>query len=343
MRPDDTRRASAGTTLSVVIPTSRGGSDLETCLATLSEQHYPGLDVIVIDNGAPPDSVRPLSSEASFGSFRVLRNESNLGYAGACNQGLSAAAGDVVLLLNDDTALEAGSLAALLGALADHPSWGACQAKLLTMENPGLIDTAGSFLTPTGFLVHRGAWEPEEAFSESDEVFAAKGAALLLRRAALLDVGTFDPDFFAYFEETDLCWRLWLAGWKVGYAADARILHRLGATASSLPQDFVQFHSFKNRINTLIKNLGPARAAWMLPYHLALCLSISAWYVCRGRPRLGLSVLRAVGWNARNIRTTLGKRRAVQGRRAVSDGALMPLILRKASFGTLFGYAKRTT
>jgi GT2 family glycosyltransferase len=319
------------TSLSVVIPTARAGDDLERCLRSLREQEYAELEVVVVDNGSPG---------VSAPGAQVIRNEENLGFVGACNQGIDATRGELVLLLNDDTVVEPGALQALVEALARHPRWGACQAKLLLMDDPTRLDTAGSFLTSTGFLVHRGAFEPADRFEVSDEIFAAKGAALLVRRSALDDAGTFDPAFFAYFEETDLCWRLWLTGWEVGFAADARVLHALGRTASALPSAFVQFHSFKNRIRTLLKNLGPTRALWMVPWHLVLCVALACWYALRGRPRLAWAILRAIGWNAVLLPDTLRERRRVQRARRVSDGALMPRVLRPASPRTFLFYAR---
>jgi GT2 family glycosyltransferase len=326
--------------LSVVIPTVRGGADLDACLLSLEGQGYPGLDVIVVDNASSDPSIEHLSDR--FSGLRVLRNDENRGFVGASNQGIAASSAELVLLLNDDTALEPGALHAMVETLSAHPSWGACQAKLLLMEDPGRLDTAGSFLTSTGFLVHRGALEPEGAFTESDEIFAAKGAALLLRRASLGEVGTLDPDFFIYLEETDLCWRLWLSGWEVGFAATARVLHRQAGTASTLSGEFVQFHSFKNRISMLLKNLGPVRLGWMLPCHLGLCLGLAAWFSVRGRPGLGVAILRAIAWNAAHLPRTVRKRRAVQARRRVRDRDLMPRILRPTPLRTLVAYARVT-
>jgi GT2 family glycosyltransferase len=328
-------RAEPTPSLSVVIPTSRGGPDLEACLASLAAAGYPGFELVVVDNAAPPGSVPPGSD-----AVRVLRNDENLGFVGASNQGIKAARGELVLLLNDDTVIEPGALASLVEALRRRPTWAACQAKLLLMEDPARLDTAGSFLTSTGFLVHRGLFGPEEEFGVSDEIFAAKGAALLVRRAALDETGAFDPEFFAYFEETDLCWRLWLAGWEVGFAADARVLHKLGATASGLPSAFVQFHSFKNRIRTLLKNLGPPRLAWMLPYHLALCVLLSLWHLLRGKPGIAGAILRAIGWNARHLRGTLRERRRVQRLRRVPDGVLMRRVMRPTPLRTFLFYVR---
>jgi GT2 family glycosyltransferase len=322
----------------VVIPTSRGGADLETCLVSLVSQGYPKLEVIVVDNASPDRSIARLSER--FPCASVLHNEQNAGFVGASNQGIEASSGELILLLNDDTAFESGALSALVDTLVRNPAWGACQAKLLLMNDPSRLDTAGSFLTATGFLIHRGAFEPEEHFTASDEIFAAKGAALLVRRRAFEEVGALDADFFAYFEETDLCWRLWLAGWAVGFAADARVLHKLGATASALPPAFVQFHSFKNRLCTLLKNTGTARLAAMLPLHVALCGGLAAWYAARRQPKIAVAILRAVVWNAAQLSRTLAKRREIQARRRISDRELMPRISRRTSIRTLVSYAR---
>lgn len=336
----DRTQASRTPSVSIVIATTRGGDDLVSCLTSIEAEAYPELEIVVIDNGSTDAAVAGLPER--FHRVSVLRNEENVGFVGANNQGVETSTGELVLLLNDDTVVEPGAIGTLVRTLQAHPSWAGAQAKLLRMDSPGFLDTAGSFLTATGFLVHRGSGEPEERFRESDEIFAAKGAALLLRREALEAVGVFDSDYFAYFEETDLCWRLWLAGWELGFAADARIQHKLGATAGLLPSAFVQFHSFKNRVCTLAKNLGPRRLAWMLPYHLALCVALAGWYVCRGRPRLGAAILRALGWNVRHAPQTLRKRRRVQALRRVSDEELMPRILRAAPLRTFRSYARAT-
>jgi GT2 family glycosyltransferase len=323
--------------LAVVIPTTRGGADLDACLTSLVDEGYPAVDVVVVDNGCSP----PLALSGAFPGVRVIRNEENRGFAVACNQGIEASTGELVLLLNDDTVLEPEALHTVVETLVSRPAWGACQAKLVLLDDPSRLDTAGSFLTSTGFLVHRGAFGRADAFTVSDEIFAAKGAALLVRRQALDQVGAFDADFFAYFEESDLCWRLWLGGWVVGFAADAVVRHRMGGTAAGLMPAIVQFHSFKNRICALVKNLGRGRLAWMLPYHVGLCLGLALWWAVRGRADLGRAILRALAWNIRHLPRTLRKRAATQRLRRVGDRELMPHITRKASLRVFFGYAAR--
>ena len=335
MAPGDERGRPS---LSIVIPTA-GAPDLDACLESLGAAGESHTDVVVVDNA----SARPLTHLSDrHQHVRVVRNDENLGFVGACNQGAEMATGDLVLFLNDDTVVEPGALHALVDALLDHPTWGACQAKLLLMHDPTRLDTAGSFLTATGFLVHRGAREPELNYVRSDEVFAAKGAALIVRRRALDEIGVFDPDYFAYFEDSDLCWRLWLAGWAVGFASNARIRHRLGATASDVEAGVIQFHSFKNRICSILKNSGRRRLAVMLPMHLGLCFGVAIWFRIRGRPELSTAVLRAVAWNGRNLRRTLRKRALVQRTRRIGDTELWPRISRRTSMRSLVVYARIT-
>ena len=334
MAPSDERRPS----LSIVIATV-GAADLDACLESLEAEGDIVAEVVVVDNA----SARSLAYTADrYRRVRVVRNDVNLGFVGACNQGVELSTGELVLFLNDDTVVEPGALRALVGALVDHPTWGACQAKLLLMDDPTRLDTAGSFLTTTGFLVHRGAYQAEKDYVREDVVFAAKGAALVVRRRALDDVGVFDPDYFAYFEDSDLCWRLWVAGWEVGFAADARIRHRLGTTAARVGADVVQFHSFKNRICSVSKNCGSLRLVLMLPMHLGLCLGAAAMFRVRGRPDLSTAVLRAIAWNGRNVRRTLRKRALVQRARRVSDAELWPRVTRRTPLRSLVGYARIT-
>jgi N-acetylglucosaminyl-diphospho-decaprenol L-rhamnosyltransferase len=319
------------TSLSVVIPTLRAAGDLHRCLRSLAEQGYPELEVIVVDNGSPG---------VTAAGVRVIRNEENTGFVGACNQGLAAASGELVLLLNDDTEVEAGALSELAKAMERHPRWGACQAMLLLLSDPSRVDSAGSFLTATGFLVHRGIHGPADEYTAEEEIFAAKGAALLLRRRALEDAGVLDPEFFVYFEETDLCWRLWLSGWEVGLVPAARVLHDVGVTSSALSPAFVQFHSYKNRIRTLLKNLGPLRLTWMLPFHLGICVALVLWYLVRGRFAVSRGIVRALWWNVTHLGGTLQERRRIQRGRSSSDRELMPRITRPPAMRAFLTYAR---
>lgn len=317
--------ASTSTTspsLSIIVPTL-GGEFLNACLESMAAERDSDVEMIVVANASGvsvPEGVT------------VIENPANRGFAAACNQGYRASRGSFVLFLNDDTIIEPGALRRLTEVMEAHPIWGACQPKLVLLDDPGRLDTAGSFLTTTGFLEHRGVFAADDGSYDADEeIFSAKGAALLCRRTALEEVGVFDEDFFAYFEETDLCWRLWLGGWRVGYAGSACIRHKVGATAQGLDAAFVSYHSFKNRLCALAKNAETRTLLWMLPLHVALCIGLTFVYLARRQPTVSLAIYRALLWNISALRSTLRKRQYTQSSRRHSDRQLSPLIRRRTS------------
>ena len=322
--------------LSVVIPTSRGGADLETCLVSLVDQDYPAVEVVVVDNASPdlrlrsPGRLPRRQGPAQRGEPRLRRSEQ------PGNRGLERR---LILLLNDDTALEPGALRALVEELTRHPAWGACQAKLLLMDDPAASILAGSFLTATGFLIHRGASSPKTG-SRFDEIFAAKGAALLVRRRALEEVGTFDPDLLRVLRrDGSLLAPLacGLGGWLRGRRTSAAQTRcdGVGVAFSVRAVPFVQEPTVH-----VAENTGTARLAAMVPVHIVLCGGLAGWYAARRQPKIGAAILRAVGWNVAQLPRTLAKRREIQARRRVSDSELMPRIKKPASIRTLVSYAR---
>jgi len=317
--------------VSVVIVNWNGRRYLEACLRSLTEPAKTAelLELIVVDNGSTDGSAEYLKSRPDV---RLLPQETNLGYAEANNVGIAAATGDFVLLLNNDTIAGPGFLGPLVAAMED-PAVGAAQSLLLTFDEPRRIDSYGSYVTWTGFLYHHRYDQPEEVDERSRapfDIFAAKGAALLLRRRLLERIGAFDAGFFAYLEDSDLCWRVWLAGSRVVCVPGSVVLHRGGGTAGTLASEFVFFHSFKNRLAMLLKNLSGPRLAAILPVNVTLNLAAAGTYLVRGRLGPARGILRGLGWNAAHLGETLAKRRRVQGSiRQVSDRALWPVIARR--------------
>ena len=312
--------------VSVVIVNWNGLAFLPTCLDSLSACGTE-TEIIVVDNGSSDGSLEYLRRRPEI---VVIANTTNTGYAPANNAGIDRATGQFVLLLNNDTRVAPGFLQPLLRAMETNPDAGACQCKMLSYDPPYRVDAYGSYLLRSGFLYHLRYGRPDPPPEAPFEIFAAKGAAMLIRTSVVRQVGNFDADFFAYLEDSDLSWRIWLAGWRVLCVPDSVVYHRGGATASRLPSAFVTFHSFKNRTCMLVKNLS-IWAAWrMLPVYLALNLGLIVVQLVRGRGASAGAVADALDWNLRHLRATLRKRRDVQRRiRRVTDKALMPRITRR--------------
>ena len=312
--------------VSAVILNWNGLAHLAPCLESVRNCGEP-VELIVVDNGSSDGSLEYLRSQPDV---TLIENVTNTGYAPANNQGIERAGGEFVLLLNNDTRVVPGFLRPLLDLMGTMHDLGACQPKMLSYDDPPRLDAYGSYLTGTGFLYHRGYGKHDPGPEPPFEVFSAKGAALLIRAEVLRRVGAFDPDFFAYLEDSDLSWRIWLNGWRILCVPASVVFHRGGATASKLPGEFVTFHSFKNRLCMLLKNLSWPAACRIIPVHLVLTLGLIAMELTRGRAGAARAVGASLIWNARHLKQTLAKRRLVQGTiRKVGDRELLPRITRR--------------
>jgi GT2 family glycosyltransferase len=210
---------------------------LRDCLRTLSNQH-----VIVVDNASSDGSAAMVRTE--FPAVELTANTNNRGFAAACNQGIAASTEDFILILNPDTLVTPAALQTLLELMQAEPRAGACGPRILNPDGslqPScrrfptlprlLLDEFGLgklFPHSKFFGGYRMTWWAHDQLREVDQVM---GAALLLRREALKQVGTFDERFFMYFEEVDLCLRLRAAGWKVLFVPAAQVTHHGGRSA----------------------------------------------------------------------------------------------------------------
>lgn len=233
--------------LSVLIVAWNQAELTARCLAAV-RRFLPDAEVVLVDNG----SDLPLPGA-------VIRSETNLGYAGGNNLGLAHCTKPFLLLLNNDAILQSGkAIEVLLHFLKCHPQVAAAQAKMVLPD--GTLDACGESFTPFGILYHHFYRElPSEASNHPYPVLAGKGACLLLRREALADVGNvlFRPDFFCYYEDIDLCHRLWLAGHEVWFVPDEPILHFEGSSAKNLPARHVWQRYFSNMLTSARDLWGP--------------------------------------------------------------------------------------
>lgn len=219
--------------IAVVIPMWDQHELTLRCLRALAELPQRPFAVIVVDNASQPDPRAAL--EAASPGVIVLRQEENLGFAGGCNAGIRRAladGADAVLLLNNDAVVDASLLAELQRGLETDERVAASGGKTLTDEVPPRIHSAYSVLTFHAPLVRVEGWlEPRvEAFGEERDVDSVSGGAILLRRAALEDVGLLDEEFFAYHEDVDWCLRARRRGWRIRYMPRALVFHRMHAS-----------------------------------------------------------------------------------------------------------------
>ena len=214
-------------TVDVVVPIYGNWKDTRTCLLALREQDYPHT-VFVVDDASPDDTADRVRAE--FPEVTLVVHETNRGFATACNSGIAAGTGDIVILVNNDVEAEPGMLAALTAAF-DDPALGS--ATPLLFRPDGSVDGFGicADVTVAGFV--RGAGMSEAALGAASlpALLGPYGAVAAYRRTALDQVGLLDEGIFMYGEELDLALRLSLGGWGCVAVTASRGVHLGGATA----------------------------------------------------------------------------------------------------------------
>lgn len=332
--------------VSILIVNYNGERFVGDCLESLAKTAGPVREVVVVENGSTDNSRAVL---ARYPWVHTVRSERNLGFAGGNNLGLRHCSGEYVLLLNNDTIVPPDFLEPLYGYLDKHAKVGAVQGKMILPHYGNALDVCGSFLTRFGLPYHYGYFKPDgPAYRRNFPVFSAKGACLMFRRELIPLVGgfLFDEEFFCYYEESDFCHRVWLAGYEVHFVASPAIQHFMGATSGDPHSAFVLTHYLRNMTFSLLSNLSRSSRWRILPGFFALLI----FSLCLCAARLRWPQLKA-HWGAityalRHYSRIRQRRRLVNQLRRQRDGAIFAKVLKtprlsyfwKTSAGTLSSY-----
>jgi GT2 family glycosyltransferase len=201
---------------------------LRACLTSVARQAGVEFETIVVDNGSTDGSAD--LAEQEFRA-RVIRNAENRGFCAANNQGIAAARGEFIALLNNDAEAEPGWLAALHQVCAAQPDVGMAASKVLVWEDPRRIDKAGHLMFPDGQNRGRGAGALDQGqYDREEEVLWPDGCAAMYRKSMFDQIGGFDEDFFAYGDDAELGLRARIAGWRCVYTPRAVVRHHRGST-----------------------------------------------------------------------------------------------------------------
>jgi GT2 family glycosyltransferase len=318
--------------VSIIIVNWNGIQWLPDCFNSLAKQDYRKYEIIFVDNASTDNSVGWVTKH--YPKTICVINKRNLGFADANNVGFHKAKGKFVLFLNNDTRVEKNFLSVLINKLVSDPRIGGVQSKLLLMDEPDRLDAVGAFFTNTGFLYHYGFHARDsDKFNKEIDIYTPKGACMMFQKSILDQVAIngniFDPSYFAYFEETDMCHRIWLHGYQIQYVPESVIYHKAGGTSTAMNNSFIQYHSFKNRIQSYLTNLDRRTLFSIMPIHLILTFGFAFVAFLRGKWRLSFTIISAVFWNIRHIGETKEKRSYVQKYiRKLTDSELLPKISR---------------
>jgi GT2 family glycosyltransferase len=244
-----------GPLISAIVLNYNGEKIIRVCLASLLNQTYKNMEIIVVDNASSDGSLDTVKQE--FPGVRLIVNKTNLGFGGGNNVGIAAAKGEFILILNNDTRLDEACVEELVKSISKDEKYGACASKILLEHEKDLLDVAGIAVCLDGLSIGRGRLENKDIYNTEEEVFFASDCACLYRKEMLDDIRLpnecYDEDFFAYADETDLGWRARLAGWKCIYNPKAIVYHCHSAVAGTYSA-FKAFLVERNRIWVAVKN-----------------------------------------------------------------------------------------
>jgi len=236
--------------LSVILVSFNDWLHLEKCLQSL-KTFLPedDLEIVVVDNNSSDGS--PDLVKKRFPNVKLLCASENLGFARASNLGISASAGEYVLFLNSDTIANVQSLTVLLDEMKRNPSIGAVGPALLSGQETyqvsfgKRVDFFSEFIQKGFFNLYYA--KKLRSDQKVREVGWLSAACLLVRRKALEEAGCFDENYFLYFEDIDLCYRIRHEGWTLRFCPQAQIIH-IGGTSTSVVKNSSRYHYRKSQI-----------------------------------------------------------------------------------------------
>jgi GT2 family glycosyltransferase len=316
------RSVPVGFRISIIIVNWNGAPHLPVCLNALRAQTVSDFEVIVVDNASHDDSLQLLARD--YPEVKVVALPENRGFTGGNNAGIRIAQGEFIILLNNDTEVDAHWLEEILAAFERHPEAGLVASKMKLFDRRDTFHTAGDFYRLDGIPGNRGVWETDRGQYDREEVvFSACGGSAAYRKSMLDQIGLLDEDFFYSCEDIDLAWRAQLAGWKCVYAPRAIVYHKLSATGGGATASFYDGRNFiciiaKDYPSSLWKHYRGAiiRQQWSL-----FAEALRAWRGQAARARI-----RGMLSGLLHLPQLLKKRRLIQATRRVDDAYLLSIL-----------------
>ena len=307
--------------VTVAIVNYNGRRHLETLLPSLAAQTVQGFAIHVVDDASTDDARAYV--EAEWPAVHWAGAAENRGITATMARASATGEGPYVAILNNDLELDPEWLQELLAALEAWPGAAAVEGKTRSFARRTHLDGAGDLMRRNGYPDRRGQGEPDDGrLDEPGEIFSASGTAALYRRAAFDDVGTYDDDLQAYYEDVDWGFRARLRGWTAWYVPTA-IAYHVGSASTKLSPGRFTAQIIRNQMLVLVKDL---------PWPLALRWAPRIlWFQLLWLPRnvaagIGREHLRALGMVARGLPLWLRKRREVQRRRTAPVADLVRVI-----------------
>jgi len=270
-------------------------------LKSLSLLDYPNWEVIVVDNASPKHSSINLKKQFPF--IKHISSPHNVGFAGGNNIGLHFAKGEYIFLLNNDTEVTPGLVSKLVAYLQQDATCAIACPKIKYYSLPDTIQYAGTIgLHPLTSRSHNIGYlqKDEGQFNDTRQTDQPNGAAMMIPRRLLEQVGIMSEAFFLYYEELDWAARFKQSGFKVCYVGSAEVFHK-ESISTGIGSPFKTAYLYRNRLLFIRRNYKGWRylaaalffVAVSTPAHICKHALQGQWQHCK-------AIALALRWNLRN-------------------------------------------
>lgn len=319
---------SAGNSLvSIIIVNYNGFDYLGKCIKSIMENNYKEFEVILVDNNSSDNSISFVRK--NFPSTKIIKLDKNFGFAEPNNLGAKKANGEFLLFLNNDCRVTPNFITELVNTYKNNSKIAILQSILLKSDKE--IDSSGDFINEYGI-----PYSSKSIPAKITPIFSARGAAMMIKKDIFTELGGFDKNFFASFEDVDLGWRSWIFGYKTVIVPDSVVYHNGGHTVKKLKQE-IQFHGVKNTLSLILVNF---EFSYILKSLFFLCYAMIANKIfqkeilkeieTKSLPS-SYQVIRGILWNLKNLNHIIKKRSFVNSHRVLSTQELINLGLIKSN------------
>lgn len=315
--------------VSIIIVNYNGYQFLKNCLSSIFKNSYSNYEIIIVDNGSTDKSISKIKKDFPHPSkLSFIELKKNIGPSAARNEAFKIAKGEFIGFLDNDTEVDKNWIKNAIKLFIKNPKIGIIQSKLLLLDHPNRIDYVGEVIGNLGFLKSIGTYGEidKNQYSKNHLILAAKSAGMFIRSTAFIKSGQFDPDYFIFMEETDLGWRVWMAGFKNIFCPESIVYHKFSSSRRIMDKDFnnylLRFHGCKNYIQTLIKNFSTKNLIKIVPIHIFLWFSLATFLAITVDFKSAKNIYRGIFWVFRNLKKILAKRKIIQSERTLTDEKL---------------------
>lgn len=328
---------------SIIIPSWNRKTWLKNCLKSVFKNTKPPFEIIIVDGGSTDGTKQMLEKiSKKQPKIRSILLERNLGPAEQRNIGVKKAKGKYLMFLDSDTEVCPEWLKGAVKFLEKNPNIGGGQLKILRKTLKKRFDSVGEKLTSFGTLTER-ARDAEDIgqFDYPEKIFSGKTAAMIFKKSILKKAGGFDPDYFIFWEEPDLCWRIWKLGYSIFFLPMGKVYH--GYDTRKPNQAWLNrltFFGCRNQLTTILKNGVGWFGIKMFLFALFSWIILVILFLIKLDLAKAKSVITAIGDLILNLPKTVKKRLALKKKLAdkfYSDKNWLKEVMVKQNIGWYLG------